>query len=287
MRARPHRRIKGQRDAESGVVLINVLVILALTSAVLLVMVRSSDLGIARSQAFSDAAQGLALIEGGEASAIAALRRDMIEAPQADHLREAWAKVNQTETAIEAGTFALTITDAQARFNLNSVAGSGVLGGQILTRIAVRLQLPEDTAPRIVARLDTGKPLRTLDQLIPEAGLAPETLARLRGLVTLLPGRAGINLNTAQPDLIFALTDNPVQARILLALRDRKGFLTTGDFAAANVILPAGTGFTSDYFEVVTRVTVGQTSQALHSLLRRYQTDAGVAEVAVIARSTR
>jgi general secretion pathway protein K len=273
------------RNTETGVILINVLVILALTSAVLLVMVRTSDLSIARAQVFSDAAQGLALIEGAEASAIVALRRDMMEAPEADHLGEAWVKVGQSETRIEAGTFALQITDAQSRFNLNSLAGSGVVGQQILTRIVARLKLPEDTAARILSRLAQDNLLRSLDQLIPEAGLAPETLDSLRGLVTLLPGRLDINLNTASPDLIFALTDNPVQARILINIRDRRGYLTTKDFVAANVILPAGTGFASQYFEVTTRVTVGQTSQSMHSLLRRYQNGAGLPDVAVIARS--
>ena len=274
------------RDKDAGVILINVLVILALTSAVLLVMVRTSDLSIARAQVFSDAAQGLALIQGAEASAIAALRRDMVTAPEADHLREDWTSVAQTEAQIGTGTFAVEIADAQSRFNLNSLSGSGVVGPQILTRIVARLKLPDDTAPRILARLAQPRPLTSLGQLVPEAGLSRETLASLRGLITLLPGRQDINLNTAPPDLILALTDNPVQARVLIALRNRKGYLTTGDFAAANVILPAGTGFTSRHFEMITRVTVGQTSQSLHSLLRRYQTVTGQPQVAVIARST-
>jgi general secretion pathway protein K len=274
------------RDKQSGVILINVLVILALTSAALLVMVRTSDLSIARSQVFSDAAQGLALIQAGEASAIAALRRDMTDAPDADHLREAWARVGQAETRIETGTFALDITDAQSRFNLNSLSGSGVLGQQILTRIAARLKLPEDTAPRIMARMAQKPALLALDQLINGAGLSPETVDDLRRLVTVMPGRHDINLNTAPADLIFALTDNPVQARVLLTIRDRKGYLTTGDFAAANVILPAGTGFTSQYFQVATRVTVGQTAQSMSSLLRRYQDASGRPDVAVIARGT-
>jgi general secretion pathway protein K len=264
------------RDPETGVVLINVLVVLALTSAVLLVMARSFEISTARSQTFSDAAQGLALIEAAEASAIAALRRDD---PRTDHLREPWANVGQSETAIEGGRFALTITDAQARLNLNAIAGSGVVGPQILTRLVARLDLPADTAPRILARLAQGAPLTHLAQLVPEAGLAPKTLETLRAVVTLLPGRTDINLNTAPPDLVFALTDNPVQARALLALRDQRGFLTAGDVAAANVILPAGTGFASALFQVTTQVTVGRVRQSLTSLLARRQGD-----VAVIGR---
>jgi general secretion pathway protein K len=274
------------RQTDDGVILINVLVILALTSAVLLVMVRVSDISIARSQVFSDAAQGQAVIQGAEASAIAALRRDMITAPNSDHLGEAWTAIGQAKTQIETGTFAVQITDTQSRFNLNSIAGSGVVGPQFLARIVARLKLPEDTTLRILARLARPEPLLTLDQLVPEAGLSPQTLNSLRTLVTLLPGRQDINLNTAPPDLIFALTDNPVQARVLVALRDRKGSLTAKDISAAAVILPPGTGFTSQFFELTTRVSVGQTAQAQHSLLRRYRSASGQPEVAVIARSS-
>lgn len=274
------------RNPQSGVVLINVLVILALTSAVLLVMIRASDVSIARVQVYSEAAEGLALIAGGEASAIAALRRDMIEAPETDYPGEAWATIAQAETAITSGTFALQITDAQAQFNLDSVAGSGVLGAQILGRIARRLRLPEDTAPRILARLAQTPALRDLDQLVTEAGLSRETLGSLRALITLLPDRSDINLNTAPSELIFALTDNPVQARVLIGIRDRQGYLTPGDIAAAKVILPLGIGFTSRYFHITTTVRVGTTRQSLHSLLRRGQTAQGAPQVAVIARST-
>ncbi len=274
------------RNCQSGVILINVLVILALTSAVLLVMIRASDVSIARAQLYAEAAQGLALIAGGEASAIAALKRDMTDAAEADHLAEPWAAIAQAETAIDAGTFALQISDAQSRFNLNSIAGSGVVGPQILGRIAARLKLPADTAPRILARLAQPKPLRSLGQLGPEAGLAPETLQALAPLITVLPGRRDINLNTAPADLIFALTNTPVQARTLIAIRNRQGYLTPGDIAAAEVILPLGTGFTSQLFQITTTVRVGSTGQSLHSLLSRGQNTAGGAEVVVIARST-
>lgn len=170
---------------------------------------------------------------------MAALRRDMIAAPAVDHVRESWTDVGQSETRIEGGTFALDIPDAQSRVNLDSPTGSGVVGTQTLTPIAARLELPQDTAPRILARLATGTPLRAPDHLIPEAGPSPETLARLLNLVTLVPGRQVINLNTAPADPIFVRADNPVQARSLT--RSRNGYLTSGKVVTAYVILPAGT----------------------------------------------
>ena len=273
------------RDTASGVIWVNLPVILAFTSAVRLVLVRASDLNIARARIFSDAARGLALIQGAEASAMAALRRDMIAAPAVDHLRESWTEVGQSETRIEGGTFALDIPDAQSRVNLDSLTGSGVVGTQTLTPIAAWLELPQDTAPRILARLATGNPLRAPDHLIPEAGPSPETLARLQNLVTLVPGRQVINLNTAPADLIFARADNPVQALSLTS--SRNGYLTSGDVVTAYVILPAGTGFISPFYEITTLVTVGRISQSRRRLLWHHQNNAGLPDVAVIARNTK
>ncbi len=110
------------RDADTGFILINVLVVLGLAATVVYAMLTLADLSIARSQSFSEAGQGLALIRGGEQSAIAALRRDMIEAPDTDNAAEPWAKIGQEPIAIPGGSFALRIEDAQARFNLNTLA---------------------------------------------------------------------------------------------------------------------------------------------------------------------
>ncbi len=272
------------RGQDDGVVLVNVLVVLALSSAVLLAMIRVSDIGITRSQTFADAAQGRALIAGGEASAVTALRRDMVDAPQTDHDGEAWATANQAETRIDAGTFALAITDAQARFNLNALPKSGEVGPQILTRIVEGLDLPDAVVPRILARMTLPNLLKRLDDLVVEAGLSPVEVDALRPLIIALPQRTDININTAPDGVVLALTANPVQAAGLLALRKRRGYLTPADLTAAEVVLLPGVGFTSQYFEVVVRVTVGTVTQIQRSLLHRRQGAEGKPEVAVVAR---
>ena len=183
------------RDDDAGVVLINVLVILALTASVVYAMVSLSELSIARSQRFSAAGQAQALIGAGEASAITALRRDMVEAGQSDHLGEPWAQIGQTPVPIEGGTFALRIEDAQAQFNLNSLPGSGALGLQILQRLVAALDLPPDVTARIAARMAQPAPLERLSDLVAEAGLTPDEVALLAGLVTVLPGSTPVNIN--------------------------------------------------------------------------------------------
>ena len=110
------------RRRDAGFILINVLVVLGLAATVVYGMLTLADLSIARSQSFSEAGQGLALIRGGEQSAIAALRRDAVAAPDTDSLAEPWAEIAQAPIAIPGGSFALRIEDAQGRFNLNTLA---------------------------------------------------------------------------------------------------------------------------------------------------------------------
>ena len=272
------------RTTDQGVVLINVLVILALTASVVYAMVSLSELSITRSQRFSSAGQALALIAAGEASAIVALRRDMVEAPTTDHNGEGWALVGQNEVEIAAGRFALKIDDAQARFNLNSLPGSGALGAQILQRIVVALELPLDVGPRIAARLAQKDPLVRMADLVAEAGISPDDVARLAELVTVLPGRTGINVNTAPEALLGAIADNPVQARRLTGIRARNGFLTPADINQVQMILPPGVGFVSRFFWVTTNVTVDGTAQKMETLLQRRPGRGGSPDVVAVFR---
>ncbi len=272
------------RAPDSGVVLINVLVILALMASVVFAMVSLSDVSITRSQRYSEAGQALELIAAGEASAIVALRRDMVEAPETDNLAEGWAQIQQEEVAIAAGLFSLSIMDAQSKLNLNSLPGTGAGGAQLLRRTLESLELPADIAFRIGARLAQREPLLRLDDLRGDVGLSDAQLERMAELIAVLPGRTNINVNTAPEKLLAALADNPVQARNLIGIRNRKGFLTNQDLIAARMILPSGAGFVSEFFYVTTTVRVGETELTHKSLLQRRRGQSRTAEVVVISR---
>lgn len=274
------------RDGQDGVVLINVLVTLALASSVLYAMIGLSDLSITRSQRFGDAGQAQALIAAGEASLISALTRDMREAPDSDNLTEPWALIAQEPVTIAQGSFALAIEDAQSRINLNSNAMRGALGAQVLTRVATALDLPADVAARVAARLAQRQPLDRLGDLTAEAGLTPQEVARLSEFLTVLPNSTDVNLNTAPPQVIGVLTDNPVQAATLIATRDRNGLLTPQDVVNARLILPPGAGFTSAWFGVTVSVQVGQTVQQSTALIQRATGPGDRPRVAVVARET-
>ena len=274
------------RGPQDGVVLINVLVMLALASSVLYAMISLSDLSIARSQRFSEAGQAQALIAAGEASLIAALTRDMADAPQTDNLSEPWARIAQEPIAISQGSFALTIQDAQSRINLNSNAIRGALGAQVLDRVGQALTLPPDVAARIVARLAQQQPLDRLEDLIIQAGLTAQEVAQLSEFLTVLPSSTDVNLNTASPGVIGAMAETPDQATSLVAIRERNGLLTAEDVADAQQVLLPGTGFTSSWFRVTVTVQVGRTVQQSIALIQRAAEPDERPAIAVVARET-
>lgn len=282
----PRARARGgtTRAPERGVILINVLVVLALGATAVAVMLSLGDISIARSQRFGEAGQALALVQAGERSAITALRRDMLEAPDIDHAGEPWGTVAQTAIALEGGALEIGIIDAQDRYNINGLAAGGLGARETAREIVVALELPPETVARIAASLAIDGPLRRLEDLGPRAGVAPEELARLATLVVALPGRAPINLNAASPALVAILLQNSNAARILLARRDRQGFLGPQDVEASRLILPPAVGLRSDLFELRVTARIGATVQSMVSLLQRRRGPGGVPEVAVVDR---
>ena len=189
------------RPRDAGVVLVNVLVLLGLAASVVYAMLALADLSIARSRRFAEAGRALALVRAGEQSAIAALRRDMIEAPAIDHPGEAWTAVAQAGVDIGGGAFELQIADAQDRFNLNSLRGGGLQARQTLDAIVAHLELPEETAERIADSLERDGPLRELGELARRAGIPPEEVALLRHarLGAARPGRGQRQRRLAGP----------------------------------------------------------------------------------------
>ena len=275
-RARPH-------DHESGVILPSVLIILALASAIVMMMITLQELAIQRSRRFNEAAQSSAYAQGGVLSVIVALRRDGGTAPETDNLTEPWATIADTKVPIENGTFTLAVRDAQARFNVNDLATADLAGQKNLASIVQSLRMPASTALRLSAFLKANGPVASLAELA-QAGLNRAELATLSQMVVALPLRSTININTADEALIGAVLGNRPAARQLVARRERQGYLTADDISAARTILPPGVGFTSDFYEVETSVTIGDTVQGAATLLQR-RIKNGVVTVAAIRRA--
>lgn len=268
------------RPTDSGVILVNVLVALALGAALVVLMLTSQDNLIDRSRRAAALAQAQALAMGGETSVIAALRTDMVTAPDADHYAEPWALIQQAEVQIGTGRFSLVITDAQARLNLNGLAGGGIAQQQVLERLVTALSLPPQTTAQLVVAVSRTDQPRSLND-IPE--LDGPTRAALAPHVDFLPIGAGLNLNTADAVAIGAVLGNRSAALRLVAQRDRTGFVTPDDLRDLGLLGTGGAGFTSDLFDVVVTAQVDDVVVILTSRIQRVQ-GLGTQDMRVIAR---
>lgn len=268
------------RDREDGTVLINVLAVIALCSAVLVTMTSVQDRSIKRAQLYGDAAQAIEIALGGEVSAAAALRRDGREAPEMDHSGEPWAAIADTEAVIEGGTFTLSVSDAQDRFNLTTLRAGGLLATQVMARLLPLLTDDPEFArllsPEVKAAL-RDKDYSTL------AALA-DTLPGADILFTELPVATDVNINSASEPLLAVLFGNAVTARRVAALRARKGHVTPADLKALRVLLPVGVGFTSKFYKVEVEVRLGSARRRLDSLLWRQRRGDGQVVVKTIER---
>ena len=95
---------------QSGMILINVLVIVMLATAILAVMIAGDDTDVELNIRMSNAAQARAVAAGGEMSAIVALRRDLTpdaqgNANDSDSSADEWARIGDDDAAIDGGRF--------------------------------------------------------------------------------------------------------------------------------------------------------------------------------------
>jgi general secretion pathway protein K len=272
-----------RRDDEAGMILVNVLMFVAIASGLVLLMINREELALDRALRTREAARALAVVRGGELSAIVALRRDAETGPDEDSMVEPWAKLSEKAAPIDGGTFDLAIADAEGRFNVNAVRSgeaAAILQFETIGR-AVGL-----TSEQIVAAIQYIRLNGPVTDLRPLrlAGIEPEVADRLERLTTALPGSTTINLNAADPELLRILLHDAAAADRLVAIRAQAGRLTARDFTSQSLSIPWGASFRSNNFWVRTRATIGGTSQQAATLLQRRRNDKGAVEVVPVER---
>ena len=277
MRIKPTRR--------EGMILLNVLLVLAVASVAVLIMVSTQDIEVQRSTRLRDAAQASAYARAGELSAVTTLRRDALVAAGTDNLSEPWAQLGQQDIAVPGGRFALAIEDAQSRFNLNSLHSGEAAPIALFQAIGAELNVDPASLIRIATVVRVAGPL-TDDGLIVAAGVPRSDLDKLSPYVVILPEEATTNLNTVGLPLLTLMTRDAEVAAKLLAARARRGFLIPADLASEGAPSLPGTGFTSNHYRVVTTVTVGDVTQALDSRIARIRRDRAVDVVVTGRRRT-
>ncbi|MDP5281246.1 type II secretion system protein GspK [Sphingomonas sp. DG1-23] len=268
---------------EEGMILVNVLMFVAIAAGLVLLMINREELALDRGLRTREAARALAIVRGGELSALVALRRDAEQSPEVDHLGEPWAKLSESGAAIDGGSFDLAIADAEGRFNINSVRTGQVAATILFQTIGNQVGL---TPEQIVAAVEYVRLRGPVTDLRPlrMAGIEPKVADRLERLVTALPGTTTLNLNAADQEMLALLFRDPLVAGRLVAIRDRQGFLTAKDLTDQNVSLPSGTSFRSNTFWVRTRATIGGTSQQAATLIQRRRREDASVEVVPVER---
>lgn len=272
-----------KREGEEGMILVNVLMFVAIASGLVLLMINREELALDQGLRTREAARALAVVRGGELSALVALRRDAQTAADADHAREPWGRLSERAAPIDGGSFTLAISDAEGRFNINALRGGEASAIVLFQTIAEEAGLPPEqilAAAEYVRREGPIADLRPLRL----AGLDPKVADRLERLVTALPGTTALNLNAADPEMLRILFRDPVVAARLAEVRARQGYLTLKDLSDQSVTMPWGASFRSNTFWVRTRATIGGTSQQGATLIQRRATADGKVEVVPVER---
>ena len=251
---------------DSGVILVNVLVVLAIGSAITVLMFTSQQSLLERSARAAAATQAQALAMGAETSVQLALQRDMIEAPETDHYAEDWALVAQQDVELATGQFSVQIVDAQAGFNLNTLVQPGVVQPQTLQRLTRALALPDSVPRDLIRHIQARGAITNLDEI---DLLDTATRDTLRPHVTALSPEAQVNLNTAGETVMAAVVGSGAAAKQLIRQREQVGFLTQADLANSGVLVANGAGFTSDTFDVTSVAEVDGVTAVLRSRINR------------------
>ena len=290
---------------QRGVALITVLLVVAVVTVVCASLIARQQLAIRSSANQLHVRQAWHYALGGETLAQALLRRDLLQGnPRApvDHLGEAWAQPLAPFALDEGGELQVSIVDPTGRFNLNSLVRKGQANEAAVAqfrRLLRSLQIDEPYAERLVDWLDADQEpngsfgaednqyllaqpaYRAANRILSDESelrllleMTESDYQRLLPFVSVLPADATLNVNTASARVLASLADGlPLAtAQALVASRGTQGYPDVASFVAqlpGLTVQSQGLAVGSQYFEVISDVSVGDRRQALRSTLQR------------------
>ncbi len=258
-----------QRKKDSGVVLVNVLVVLAIAGGLMVLLISSQEAALDRIARAADASVMTQIAMGAEASVVDALRRDLDDAPETDHFNEPWARsVIQDEVLLPTGRFSVQITDLQAKFDVNLLMDVTAGTQDFARRLMVAVEQPPEMANRIARVLAAIGPVAKLEDL-ENYGVTQETLAAIAPHVTALPVPGTINLNSVNPFLLNVMLKNRSQTAQLIRTRESRGALSREALRNVGALRPQNSGFTSNAYLVDILATVGEAQIRMQSVVIR------------------
>ncbi|WP_339907955.1 type II secretion system minor pseudopilin GspK [Pseudomonas guineae] len=301
---------------QRGMALITVLLVVAVVTVVSAGIIARQQLSIRSSANQLHVRQAWHYALGGETLAKAILQRDLREGdPRApvDHPGEAWATPRAPFALEEGGALRVQISDPSGRFNLNSLLRQGQPNEAAVAqfrRLLLGLQIEAPYAERLLDWLDAddqpsggygaednqyllaqpayragNRELTDVSELRLLLEMTEADYQRLQPYVSTLPADAPLNVNTASARVLASLAEglSLSRAQSLVAARGGEGYRDVSSFLAqlnGLQVQSQALAVGSEYFQVLSEVSVGERRQVLRSTLQR----ANGARVYVLAR---
>jgi general secretion pathway protein K len=282
------------------VALITAILISALAGSVAAGLAWDSALDMRRTTVLLYRDQAVQVAMGAESWLSSVLRQDL-EDSQTDHLGEIWAS-DLPGLPIDGGEVFGSVEDVQGRFNLNNLIDQD---GQVdqssleqFQRLLLALQLDPRLAGIAADWIDADQeagfpdgaedpiytglvpPYRTANQVLSSAselaameGIDKASLDILLPHVVALPGRTGINVNTATGPVLQSLSEDisPADVERLLAERGETGFsdIATSFSSLVDADVLNQLEETTSYFQLRVIVRIDTVRLTYFSLLER------------------
>lgn len=242
---------------QRGVALVTALLIMALLGILAANLTWDNSLDVRRTMSMIYHDEGTQAAYGAENWVSSLLRQDYAESTS-DHLGEIWAQefpVLPIESESIQGALTGELVDLQGRFNVNNLVGSdGEVDPDALAqfqRLLIALEIdprlagvtadwldPDQEAGfpdgaedamytgRLPPYLAANRQIATPTELLAIEGMDRETWQKLEPHVTALPGRTGINVNTATGPVLQSLDESlsAADAEGLMIERENGGF---------------------------------------------------------------
>jgi general secretion pathway protein K len=289
-----------RRAQERGVALITAMLITALATMVAANLAWDNALDVRRTMVLLNRDQAIQVALGAESWIISILHQDL-EDSETDHLGEIWA-TELPGLPIDGGEVFGAVADLQGRFNVNNLIDeNGVVDEESLEQFR-RLLLAIGLDPRFAGiaadwldsdieplfpdgaedSIYTGMipPYRTANQTLSSVselaaleGMDKLTFNALAPHITALPGRTGINVNTATGAVLQSLDENITVADVenLIAERESGGF-TDLQNSFASLVTPDVINQleeSTQYFQLKVVVRIDTVRITLNSVLQR------------------
>ena len=285
--------------AQRGIALVTAMMIVAIAAAIAAQIAFAHQIWFRQMENVADRDATDWLRRGALHWASLALLEDAAQNP-IDHLGENWAMALPT-LPVEGGAIKVSIEDAQARFNLNSIAGqdpTSLANLEVLKRLLGMLRLDPLLANAVADWIDpdsdaraggaedidylnlnppyraANRPMASVDELRLIRGFDVQTVRALLPYVTVLPSATNtINVNTASTVVLAALTGIDLQtAERIVKERVGKPFNGPAEFNSKLLPMPppaGGISVKTDYFLVTLDTSIGRHEQHSEALLQR------------------